>query len=70
MSDKFKKGDVVDFRFETFSGMGIVTRSRGHGIWDVVTEAPHQDVRCFDEHAEKTNPPLNVFDLIREKQSG
>ena len=67
MSDKFKKGDVVNFCFPEFHGSGIITRSRGHGIWDVMTKEPNGDVRCFDEHAEKVNPPLNVFDLIREK---
>lgn len=64
---KFKKGDVVDYRFEDFYGRGVVTDQQGTEIWRVMVKGEFQGVTCFDENIEHTNPPLNVFDLIGEK---
>ena len=66
MSKEFKKGDVVNYRFKTFFGVGIITRQTDYTIWDIMVEEEFQDVRCFRENIEKTNPPRNVFDLIRK----
>lgn len=63
---KFKKGDIVNYRFPTYSGIGIVKLKRGPGIWDVLVEGESSDVRCFKENIDQLDPPLNVFDLIRE----
>ena len=67
---KFKKGDVVDYRFEGFAGRGVVKNQSGPEIWDVLVEGEYSDVCCFRENIEHVSPPLNVFDLIKGKMNG
>lgn len=64
---KFRKGDVVEYGLE-LSKIGIIKSEQVTDImWNIMVEEDHQDTHCFEENIEKTEPPLNVFDLIREK---
>ena len=67
MSQKFRKGDVVNYRFTGFAGTGILMRKIAYKWWDILVEGEHQDVRCHENDGMSLlDKPLNVFDLIRE----
>lgn len=63
---KFRKGDVVDFRGENFSGRGILVNKKAYGRWYILVPGDFTDYEAFEEHLSPVDD-LNIFDILQEK---